>query len=194
MTASADETRFWLFGGSCAEGRTAELHRFDATTHVWTLVGLLLQRLLLLQIPTLSPNSGLWTIWQDELHYATLRCTTSASPAQVKTAAPVPRPREGHAAAVIGQYFVISGGVGDATDGTGGHVYLGDTWALDTTAPTSWECLDDGAWAASLVWPKHIVATCFFIGKKLVTLQPNRSALHDPLAKTTANGSISTSH
>ena len=38
MTASADETRFWLFGGCCAEGRTAELHRFDATTHVWTLV------------------------------------------------------------------------------------------------------------------------------------------------------------
>ena len=96
--------------------------------------------------------------------------------AQVKTAGAIPRPREGHAAAVIGQYFVISGGVGDATDRTGGHEYLGDTWALDTTAPTNWECLDDGAFAASLVWPKHIVATCFFVGRKLVTLQPNRSA------------------
>ncbi len=77
---------------------------------------------------------------------------------------------------MIGQYLVISGGVGDATDGTSGHAYLGDTWALDTTAPTNWECLDDGAFAAALVWPKHIVATCFFVGKKLVTLQPNRSA------------------
>ena len=95
---------------------------------------------------------------------------------QVKTAGPVPRPREGHAAAVIGQYLVIAGGVGDATNGMSGRAYLGDAWALDTTAPTKWECLDDGAFAASLVWPKHIVATCFFVGKKLVTLQPNRSA------------------
>ena len=76
---------------------------------------------------------------------------------------------------MIGQYFVVSGGVGDAPGGASGHVYLGDTWALDTSAPTNWECLDDGALAASLVWPKHIVATCFFVGKKLVTLQPNRS-------------------
>ena len=75
---------------------------------------------------------------------------------------------------MVGQYFVISGGVGGDSGTGGGHVYFGDTWALDTTAPTTWECLDNGDWAASLVWPKSIVSTCFFVGKQLITLQPNR--------------------
>ncbi len=76
---------------------------------------------------------------------------------------------------MVGQYFVISGGVGDAGADGAGHMYLGDTWALDTTVPTTWECLDDGGvWSAPLVWPKNIVSTCCFVSKKLITLQPNR--------------------
>lgn len=76
---------------------------------------------------------------------------------------------------MIGGLLLISGGAniptGSSTAATQQH---GDTWVLDTSSPIMWECLDDGAWASKLLWPKHVTANCCFVGQRLYTLKPNR--------------------
>lgn len=75
---------------------------------------------------------------------------------------------------MIGSFLLISGGAHVTGGAAAASKQHGDTWVIDTSSPIMWECLDDGAWAAKLLWPKHVAANCCFVGQRLYTLKPNR--------------------
>ena len=90
---------------------------------------------------------------------------------QVTVAGNSPHAREGHAACIISHFLLISSGVHSSSSGS--QRRLADTHILDLAAPC-WECLDDGAWAASLS-VKHMLAHyCVFHGNRLYMLKPSK--------------------
>lgn len=53
---------------------------------------------------------------------------------------------------------------------------MADTFILDLATP-SWECVDDGAWAASFTFKQISAQYCVFYGNKLYMLKPSKYAL-----------------
>ncbi|KAG2424386.1 hypothetical protein HXX76_014595 [Chlamydomonas incerta] len=105
----------------------------------------------------------------NDVHYLDLEKLTW-SPVAVHMGTP-PEPREGASAHVTSKYLLISGGCN-----TMGRC-LGDTRALDLYSPR-WECLDEGAWANSLMWLKPHGAYTAFFGNRQFTLKPS---MHEKL-------------
>ncbi|KAG2490886.1 hypothetical protein HYH03_010803 [Edaphochlamys debaryana] len=105
----------------------------------------------------------------NDVHYLDLEKLTW-SPVAVHMGQ-APEPREAAAAHVTGKYLLISGGC--STMGRS----LGDTRALDLYSPR-WECLDEGAWANSLMWLKPRGAYTAFFGNRQFTVKPS---MHEKL-------------
>ena len=81
-----------------------------------------------------------------------------------------PPPREGHAATIVSNYLIISGG----SVVTGSSVRrLSDTWVLDLEM-MEWECLDQGGGSQEMLWLKQRASYSVFHGSRLLTLKPNR--------------------
>lgn len=105
-------------------------------------------------------------------------CTMVVMPdVQVTVAGNSPTAREGHAACIISSFLLISSGV--HTSNTGSQRRLADTHILDLATP-SWECVDDGAWAASVTFKQMLAQYCVFHGNKLYMLKPSKYALCKP--------------
>lgn len=90
---------------------------------------------------------------------------------QVTVAGNAPTGREGHAACILSRFLLISCGVN--TSSSGSQRRLADTHILDLATP-SWECVDDGAWAAGLTWKATLAQCCVFHGNKLYMLKPSK--------------------
>ena len=93
---------------------------------------------------------------------------------QVTVAGNSPTAREGHAACILSSFLLISSGL--HTSSTGSQRRLADTHILDLATP-SWECVDDGAWAASFTFKQISAQYCVFHGNKLYMLKPSKYAL-----------------
>ena len=93
---------------------------------------------------------------------------------QVTVVGKCPTAREGHAACIISMYLLISSGL--HTNSAGSQRRLADTFILDLATP-SWECVDDGAWAASFTFKQISAQYCVFYGNKLYMLKPSKYAL-----------------
>ena len=85
-----------------------------------------------------------------------------------------PTAREGHAACILSSFLLISSGL--HTSSAGSQRRLADTHILDLATP-SWECVDDGAWAASFTFKQISAQYCVFHGNKLYMLKPSKYAL-----------------
>ena len=90
---------------------------------------------------------------------------------QVTVAGNSPPGREGHAACILSRFLLISCGVN--TNSSGSQRRLADTHILDMAAP-SWECVDDGAWAAGFTWKQMLAQYCVFHGNRLYMLRPSK--------------------
>ena len=82
-----------------------------------------------------------------------------------------PAPRERHAATIINNYLVVSGGTTLSSGGTARK--LGDTWVLDLEM-MEWECLDKGGGSQDMFWLKARGEYSVFSGNRLLSLKPNR--------------------
>ena len=93
---------------------------------------------------------------------------------QVTVSGNSPTAREGHAACIISRFLLISSGLN--TSSAGSQRRLADTHILDMATP-SWECVDDGAWAASSTFRQTSAQHCVFHGNKLYMLKQSKYAL-----------------
>ena len=82
-----------------------------------------------------------------------------------------PAPRERHAATIINNYLLVSGGTTLSSGGTARK--LGDTWVLDLEM-MEWECLDKGGGSQDMFWLKARGEYSVFSGNRLLSLKPNR--------------------